>query len=543
MKNKIRKNYYLYAVTGIIIAVAVVIMFGFARVSKTLESNQAMVLTFRKFQQLNHNINESMLRSRSFLLETYDPLVANVEQAKALCSSVTSSNSSFMASDSEALTYAANSYCLLVNENLSLVEKFKSKNSILKNSVQYLPTLVKEFEHTPLEVKAQSLLSETLRYSANPTPELKLSILNKLDEKMSPAQNANKPRYTDWIQSLYFHVKLVMKSTEERSEIETEILSAKIDTALSAFEGIYQNVHEAEEKKLNLFYFGLCILCTAMGLAVFMAVRKLQTVIKKLNDFNENLENKVSSRTQELEEKQQMLLQSTKMSVIGELSSGIAHEINNPLALILLNAELTLNLVTATNDAKLNRPLETIIKSVERISKIVAGLRRFTRDSSHDLKTHVSLLQIVEDGLSLCAQKMKKNHIELKLNEPERELIAYCIPQQITQVLLNLLNNSVDAVLSQTQEPRWIQVEIAEKDLFLELSITDSGPGISPLHHPNIMQPYFTTKDPGKSLGLSLSISRGVIENHQGNLNYDAKSQHTRFVIRLPLSIENRKSA
>jgi signal transduction histidine kinase len=538
MKNKKINNRYLYTVSGILCAAAVLTMGGFAHVAKELEGNQAMVLTFRNFQQLNHNRNESMLRARSFLLESYDSLVTNVEQAKALCANITELNSAFMSAKSEALGIAATSYCGIVTENANLVEKFKSKNSILRNSIQYLPTLVQDFDGTPLENKAKGLLIETLRYAANPTADLRESLTAKTDP--NPSQ--------ELLKHLFFHVRLVLRSTDERTEIESEILSSKIDTALSAFETIYQDAHVEEERKLNRFYFGLCSLCFVLGLGVFLTVRKLQRTLLQINDFNDSLESKVEIRTAELtkalseiEEKQHMLLQTTKLSVLGDLASGIAHEINNPLSIILLNAETLMDILAKQQDPTLLAPLESIVFTVERISKIVTGLRRFTRDNSHDLKTAVPITKIIQDSLALCNQKFKKNHVDLRFQNKSDDLFTPCIPEQISQVLLNLLTNAVEAVSAQPPEHRWIQVETVSKGFALEVSVTDSGTGLTSAAREKLMQAFFTTKESGKGLGLS--ISKGIIEDHGGQLFYDETSKHTRFVIRLPQVQEQKQAA
>ncbi|HEX4924120.1 MAG TPA: ATP-binding protein, partial [Bdellovibrionales bacterium] len=112
------------------------------------------------------------------------------------------------------------------------------------------------------------------------------------------------------------------------------------------------------------------------------------------------------------------------------------------------------------------------------------------------------------------------------------ELVIACRPTQISQVLLNLLNNAHDAVAEQTE--KWVKLDVRDLGDSVELSVTDSGAGIPPEIQEKIMQPFFTTKQIGEGTGLGLSISKGLVDSHHGQLRLDAKSKNTRFVVLLP---------
>jgi C4-dicarboxylate-specific signal transduction histidine kinase len=107
-----------------------------------------------------------------------------------------------------------------------------------------------------------------------------------------------------------------------------------------------------------------------------------------------------------------------------------------------------------------------------------------------------------------------------------------CHPSQISQVLLNLLNNAYDAALAQPD--RWIELDARDQGSLVEISVTDSGPGIPRELARKIMDPFFTTKPPGKGTGLGLSISSNIMTDHGGSLSLDQNSPHTRFVMSLP---------
>lgn len=236
---------------------------------------------------------------------------------------------------------------------------------------------------------------------------------------------------------------------------------------------------------------------------------------------------------------QELLILTSKMSSLGEMAGGIAHEINTPLAVIALKVEL-LKEAAKTSDftASARQVVEDacviIERTTSRIAKIITGLRAFARDGASDPFQTTDIKSIVEDTLDLCSEKFRSSGVDLQVNMPEHSLFLSCRSTQIEQVLLNLLNNSFDAI--ETLNPKWIKIEVLDLGEQIELSVTDSGYGIAPAIRSKLAQPFFTTKDVGKGTGLGLSISRGIVMDHGGALSLDEQSPHTRFVIVLPKS-------
>ncbi|CAM5998652.1 unnamed protein product [Sphagnum balticum] len=228
------------------------------------------------------------------------------------------------------------------------------------------------------------------------------------------------------------------------------------------------------------------------------------------------------------------LVSSSKMSSLGEMAGGIAHEINNPLAIIVGQLDRMHGLMENT---EIDRNLfKELIRKTEatafRISKIIKGLRSFSRNSENDPMNQVKVSQLVEDTLELCRERFKAHDIELKVSVAD-DLVIECRATQICQILMNLLNNAHDAVTG--LEERWVELSVAaEGSKNIRFSVTDSGNGISPEVVNKLMQPFFTTKEVGKGTGLGLSISKGISEDHHGTLTYDEKSLHTAFVLKLP---------
>ena len=227
------------------------------------------------------------------------------------------------------------------------------------------------------------------------------------------------------------------------------------------------------------------------------------------------------------------MLESAKMSLLGEMAGGIAHEINTPLAIIVgkssLLCEKLSKQILCPND--IIGELKKIDKTANRIAKIVKGLRLFSRNSENDQMTDILISSTVEATLDLCHEKIIHNLIQLNV-DTRKELWISARPAEISQVILNLISNSIDAI--QNLNEKWISVNVYRKNNKVCIEITDSGYGIEPHIVEKMMNPFFTTKEVGKGTGLGLSISKGIIESHGGSLKYDANCVNTRFVIELP---------
>jgi signal transduction histidine kinase len=256
-------------------------------------------------------------------------------------------------------------------------------------------------------------------------------------------------------------------------------------------------------------------------------LRTLQSRNAELMDLNEIIQNQ-----------NQALVTAAKMSALGEMAGGVAHEINTPLTVIKLRSEMIMDElaeISAPNPVKLRLALEGIAGTVDRSTKIVQSLRAFSRETSQNDKVEYAVSRIVSDALDLCYEKFKIHGIELEINV-DQDLVMNCRPTEIAQVLVNLLNNSYDAIEKLDTKKISVNTKILDDETF-EISVTDSGKGIPPEIQDKIMQPFFTTKEFGKGTGIGLSISKGIIESHDGALYVDRYAPTTRMVIVLPFVI------
>ena len=231
---------------------------------------------------------------------------------------------------------------------------------------------------------------------------------------------------------------------------------------------------------------------------------------------------------------EQKLTSSTRLAGLGQMAGGVAHEINTPLGVISLLSEQLLGQEEdgTLEPSDLKDSLITITATVDRIAKIIDGLKLFSRDASQDSVSKLSISQVIENALSLCSEKLKSKKIDLQLDMATQPLFFKGREIEISQVIYNLINNAYDAV-ENTKNPC---IKIKSKDLgsHIELSVWDNGPGIPVDIRSRIMEPFFTTKPIGQGTGIGLSVSKGIIEMHGGELKFDESVPETCFIIKLP---------
>lgn len=236
----------------------------------------------------------------------------------------------------------------------------------------------------------------------------------------------------------------------------------------------------------------------------------------------------------EQREQEIKMLQASKMSSLGEMSAGIAHEINNPLAIIIGKSEAMRSVLQSPNFNKeaMTRHLDVIERTANRIAKIVKSLRAFSRDAHGDPFEATNVGEIVNEALALCHSRFVNHGIELSVSNVAQDLMIDARAVQISQVLLNLLNNSFDAVMP--LEDKWVRVEVTSDSRFIEFSVTDSGKGIPADVREKMAQPFFTTKEVGMGTGMGLSIATGIVQAHSGTISVDMACPNTRIAVRIP---------
>ncbi len=304
--------------------------------------------------------------------------------------------------------------------------------------------------------------------------------------------------------------------------------------------------------------------------------QRVEERTQELELARQSLEKRVEERTQELQktlqdlkETQGQLIQTEKMSSLGQMVAGIAHEINNPANFIYGNIQCAseytqdlLNLVSLyqqeypdpiwlieekIEEIDLNfihKDLPLLLSSMktgtQRIREIVLSLRNFSRLDEADMK-EVDIHEGIDNTLLILNHKLQ-SEIEVIKNYRDLPLVE-CYPAQLNQVFMNILNNAIDALLDQKADSdkskKIIINTINIDDVYIKVGIIDNGSGIRPEIKNKLFDPFFTTKPVGKGTGLGLSICYQIIDKHNGKIEVISEfEQGTEFIILLPIKTQ-----
>ncbi|NUN07129.1 MAG: HAMP domain-containing protein [Bdellovibrio sp.] len=253
----------------------------------------------------------------------------------------------------------------------------------------------------------------------------------------------------------------------------------------------------------------------------------------RLIETNMRLENEAVDRTQQL-------AAASKMSALGEMMGGVAHEINTPLATIkLITGQALSDIQSGIPDIDaivLN--LQRIDGTTDRVAKIIKGLKTFSRSGEHDPMELASLQSIIEDTLVLSEDKLRKHNVDFQWEIPAETIELVCRPVEVSQILLNLITNSIDAI--ENHETKWVKLTVQDLGDSITIQVIDSGEGIPEELRYKIFEPFVTTKAIGKGTGIGLSISHGIARGHKGDLYVDSSQVNTCFVLTLPKNISEK---
>lgn len=255
--------------------------------------------------------------------------------------------------------------------------------------------------------------------------------------------------------------------------------------------------------------------------------------IRKTNLQQNNYIKELRTLSREVVEKRHKLHYMEKLEVLRAMTSGLCHEINNPLSIIMLgNASVKSKLRKCDGMNEEIKKLEKMQVGAERIEKIINGLKLFSLWESN-ARIPLSVKCLLDETLLLFHEKLRMNGIELIVN-CELDAFISVNKGEMIQVISNILLNSIDAVSVLTD--KWIKIEITPGTFpnSIRMSISDSGKGIKEELQEKIMQPFFTTKEIGKGTGLGLSICQGIIKEHGGRMYYDTKYSNTCFSLEFP---------
>ena len=254
--------------------------------------------------------------------------------------------------------------------------------------------------------------------------------------------------------------------------------------------------------------------------------RQLATTIEKVRLYEETCK-----AYEDLRRTQEQLLQSEKMSAVGQLIAGVAHELNNPLTAILGYAQL---LESEGLNERAHDYVGKMFKQAQRTHRVVQNLLSFARQRKPE-RTEVDIRKVLEETLALRDYDLKVNNIAVEKDLAPQPAMVVADPHQIEQVFLNIINNAVDAVL-ETGRAGKLKIRVYCQNGDVCTQFADDGPGIK--DPKRIFDPFYTTKNVGKGTGLGLSICYGIVKEHGGDITaHNAPEGGAVIEVRLPLAV------
>jgi signal transduction histidine kinase len=281
--------------------------------------------------------------------------------------------------------------------------------------------------------------------------------------------------------------------------------SSEIDTLAKAFNNMIDNIerNNRELQKKN---------------------EEIMKLLETTRRFNELLESEIAQATREIEEKHWELMKAEKLAAIGELATGVAHEVRNPLSGIGLALEL---MKDETQNEEHRQTIRDILNEISRLERIVKGLFQLGHPKSIQL-IECTPNDIVERALNLVSMKAREKGITIKKDLACRTTF-YVDHEQIEQVVLNLLINGIEA----TESSGEVCVETRTNNGSVEISVSDTGCGVPDDEMERILQPFYSTKETGTGLGLA--ISSRIVEAHKGKLHIASRvGEGSTFVVEIP---------
>ncbi|OGF47698.1 MAG: hypothetical protein A2452_03450 [Candidatus Firestonebacteria bacterium RIFOXYC2_FULL_39_67] len=306
----------------------------------------------------------------------------------------------------------------------------------------------------------------------------------------------------------------ILKGEKENIVKETELKTSKL--RLNIIGGPVKNA----QKEITgvVFFFQDNTMRAALDM-------EMDHVYEKLEEKNAKLNEAISK----LESTGKQLRQSEKMAAVGQLAGGVAHEINNPLTIILGYSQAILKKVQ--EDDPMYKPLKSIENATGRCKKIVSDLLAFSRTEKLE-KENIDINEAIDQALTLVQAWSKVKNVEVSKKYSQVPQIL-TNKNQIQQVIVNLCNNAVDAMPS----GGIITITTKQLDECIEISVADTGKGMSEDVKHHIFEPFFTTKDVGKGTGLGLSLCHGIITRNGGTIQIISEmDKGTNIVVKLPIT-------
>ncbi len=335
---------------------------------------------------------------------------------------------------------------------------------------------------------------------------------------------------------------------EEYVRQKGHIITTKLEEAINKEKGAIRILIEKSRDYLFLSVFSMIgatiIVLIFLIINVICPLKEIEDAIKKIStgdyelipdiksgDEFERLAERLNTLLSDIKRRNEQLVQSEKMAALGTLTSGVAHELNNPLNNISTSLQIVLEEIDEGDIEYQKELLREALKQVDRAQDIVKSLLEFSRETEFSVSEE-NLRQLVNNTLKLIQGELPAN-VYVDVDIPDH-ITAKVDPRRIQQVFLNLLLNAIQA-MEKTGGHIYVRARRDEEQKGVVIEVEDTGPGIPEEIIGKIFDPFFTTKEVGKGSGLGLSVSQGIISQHGGTISVWSKvGVGTKFTIFLP---------
>lgn len=585
----------LRATLYIVIAVVLIAILGFL-VSQTRSINfdayNKIVNTLRDLKQVDAEWNVDVLRSKTGLSNDYDPVASPLPLIASLQSELATETRSYWGANTdsdERIKPLVSKFSGLMEDKVNAIEQFKSQNAILRNSSRFLPVAATDLAEaarsstmppaalSALERSLNDLLANTMTYAQTPDDALRERITVGTKDLLQ-ATGAQSTPVRDAGATLAAHVGTVLRQQDSGAELLGQLTALPTAQSIDELTDAQSRENDTMIVTLQNYQRALTAYSALLLLVLGFLAWRVFRYYQMLNQSNGDLQR----ANLELKESQVHLVQAEKMSALGQMVAGIAHEINTPLAYVKgtfsvlkdqlnpINALATQSYgftqsmrATDRDNVALNKQFRHIetsarnviesgviddigslltdgIHGIEQISEIVLNLKNFSRLDREKVANFS-----VEAGLDstlLLARNLLKDRVQIEKNYSQVPMVSGS-PSQINQVFLNIITNAAHAMPNR-ETPNVIRLHTSMHDAqTVRIDIADNGNGIPKEVLPKIFDPFFTTKPIGEGTGMGLSISYKIIAEHGGELLVDTQDGvGTTFSILLPYaaqSVEN----
>lgn len=309
-----------------------------------------------------------------------------------------------------------------------------------------------------------------------------------------------------------FNYQTTVNSTR-RSTLDVSLSFRKLDTAEGEFVFLHGSDRSREKEK--------------------------DAILARATRLLEQRNHELEKLNKELSLAHNRLIMSGKLTALGRMAASMISEMQYPLQLIMVNASL---LDDYMRDQETTQMLQTIVESSAKVNKIAESLQGFSQDEAREALKRRDVHKLITDTVNLCREQIQEKGVTLEIGDLDSSLAISCHPTEISQVLMNLLNNGAEAV--EGEDEPWVKIEAARAGDSVRISVIDSGDGLPSSLAEKIMEPFFTTKDgAGTGTGLGLTIARKIIEGHKGSISIDEDHENTCFVVTLPLAPEEKEES